>query len=148
MGGGFDVVVTSGDGYVVLSVSGELDLAEAPALRNSLDRLVRSGTPLIVVDATELTFLDSTGIGVLVGSHNQQESFGRLLVIANLSEAAGRPVRLTEVDTAIPVHWAPPTVSPWSNPDATPTSILTALGFESAATALADTLNINSETIG
>lgn len=137
MGGGFDVVLTTGDGYVVVSLSGELDLAEAPVLRKALDRLVRAGTPLIAIDATELTFLDSTGIGVLVASHNQQESFGRLLVVANLSEAAGRPVRLTEVDTAIPVHWAPPTVQPWTDPDATPASILTALGFDSTVTTFA-----------
>ena len=73
MGGGFEVVLTTGDGYVVVSLTGEFDLAEAPLLRKSLDRLVRAGTPLIVIDANELTFLDSTGIGVLVGSHNQQE---------------------------------------------------------------------------
>jgi anti-sigma B factor antagonist len=132
MGGGFDVVLTTGDGYVVLSLSGELDLAEAPILRKSLDRLVRAGTPLIVVDAAELSFLDST--------------FGRLFVVANLNEAAGRPVRLTEVDTAIPVHWGPPTLQPWTSGDATPAAILTAFGFTDAA-ALADKLTADTEPI-
>lgn len=142
MGGGFDCVLTTGDGYVIAALTGELDLAEAPGLRKTLTRLVRSETPLIVIDAADLTFLDSSGIGVMVATHNQQETLGRHFVIANLTEAAGRPVRLTEVDTAVPVHWAPPRVQPWSSSEATGATILSALGFTDGAAALNDAVDI------
>jgi anti-anti-sigma factor len=124
----FVAQMASGDGYVVVSLAGELDLAEAAGLRKLFDRVVTSSPQLVVVDAAELTFLDSSGIGILVGTHNALAAAGGQLVIANLGEKTGKPVRLTEVDTAIPVHWAKPVVTPWSSPEATVGSILGALG--------------------
>jgi anti-anti-sigma factor len=148
MSGGFVIDLTTDDGYIVVSLTGELDLAESPGLRKSLEQLVQAGTQLIVVDASELTFLDSSGIGVLVASHNQQEALGGMFVIANLSETAGRPVRLTEVDTAIPVHWAEPALQPWTDEGASPASILEALGFAAEALVAADALDVDAEPIG
>jgi anti-sigma B factor antagonist len=147
MGGGMVVDLATGDGFVVVSLSGELDLSEATGLRNTLARLVQSGTPLIVVNAAELSFLDSSGIGVLVATANQQTASDAVLVIANLSELTGRPVRLTEVDTAIPVHWGEEKAEPWAEPNATPESILLALGFAEVATRPASDLDISAEPI-
>src|SRR3954466_9976231 len=81
MGGGMVVDLATGDGFVVVSLSGELDLSEATSLRNTLARLVQSNTPLIVVNAAELSFLDSSGIGVLVATANQQTASDAVLVI-------------------------------------------------------------------
>ena len=56
----------SGD-VPVVSVVGEIDLATAPQLRDRLAELPRdSGT--VIVDLSEVTFLDSTGLSVLVAS--------------------------------------------------------------------------------
>jgi anti-sigma B factor antagonist len=52
---------------VVLSVRGEVDVATAPQLRERLVDLVASGHPQIVLDLSEVGFLDSTGLGVIVG---------------------------------------------------------------------------------
>ena len=52
----------------VLAVSGEVDVATVPRLREQLHGLVASGTPRIVVDLDAVDFLDSTGLGVLVGA--------------------------------------------------------------------------------
>src|SRR5437764_14099584 len=79
---GFVADLSTGDGFVAVSLSGELDLAEAPVLRKTLDRVLRPGTSLIVIDAHALQFIDSTGIGVLVAAHNHLEATGGLLVIA------------------------------------------------------------------
>jgi anti-sigma B factor antagonist len=126
----FGARVVTGDGFVVVSLTGELDLAEAPRLRDVLDDVLGSPPQLVVIDAAELTFLDSSGIGVLVGAHNALEAAGSQFVIANLAEMTGKPIRLTEVDTAISVHWAPPPVTPWSSPEASVRSILAALAIE------------------
>ncbi|MFL6237938.1 MAG: STAS domain-containing protein [Actinomycetes bacterium] len=148
MTGGFTSELHTGDGFVVVSLTGELDLAEGPGLRKSLERVLRTGTRLVVIDAAELTFLDSSGIGLLVAAHNQQQAAGALLVIANLKEGVGRPIRLTEVDTAVPVHWAATPVTPWADEAADPVSILTGLGFSDAASALAAAVDVDAEPIG
>src|SRR3954463_4126022 len=133
MTGGFVADLSSGDGFVVVSASGELDLAEASVLRKTLERVLPDCPSLVVIDAGGLQFIDSTGIGVLVAAHNRVEATNGMLVIANLDEKVGRPLQLTQVDTAIPVHWAGTTLRPWAEPDVTPDSILATLGFDTAA---------------
>ncbi len=53
--------------YTVLAVTGEIDVYSAPRLREKLVELVSQGHRQIVVDLEGVDFLDSTGLGVLVG---------------------------------------------------------------------------------
>ena len=55
------------NGFTVLSVRGEVDVYTAPRLREKLVELVSEGKYRIVVDLEGVDFLDSTGLGVLVG---------------------------------------------------------------------------------
>ena len=52
---------------VTLELSGELDVQTAPSLRDRLVGLVAAGQADLVVDLSRLSFIDSTGIGVLIG---------------------------------------------------------------------------------
>ncbi|HVL93203.1 MAG TPA: STAS domain-containing protein [Acidimicrobiales bacterium] len=51
----------------VLAVRGEVDVYTAPRLRERLVELVNQGKRMIVIDLEGVEFLDSTGLGVLVG---------------------------------------------------------------------------------
>src|SRR5712691_11735277 len=62
---GLDVIEKNG--YAVLAVRGEVDVYTAPRLRERLVELVSQGKHQIVVDLEGVDFLDSTGLGVLVG---------------------------------------------------------------------------------
>lgn len=55
------------DGRAVVAVGGEIDVYTAPKLRDSISELVGAGNYNIVVDLEAVEFLDSTGLGVLVG---------------------------------------------------------------------------------
>ena len=59
--------VTEHNGHTVLAVQGEVDVYTAPRLRERLVELVTEGKRKIVVDLEGVDFLDSTGLGVLVG---------------------------------------------------------------------------------
>jgi len=51
----------------VVHVGGEIDVYTAPALRDRLDEQIESGVHNLVVDLQNVTFMDSTALGVLVG---------------------------------------------------------------------------------
>jgi anti-sigma B factor antagonist len=71
------------DGCHVIAVAGELDLYSGPSLRTSLYALAeRDPAPHIVVDLGGLTFLDSTGLGVLVGALKRLRTRGGSLRLA------------------------------------------------------------------
>jgi anti-sigma B factor antagonist len=63
----FSVSETDRHGVPVVKASGELDIATAPDLRDRLAELP-AGTRLVVVDLSDVTFVDSTGLGVLVAA--------------------------------------------------------------------------------
>jgi anti-sigma B factor antagonist len=54
-------------GQTVVEVSGEIDVYTAPRLRETLVSLVEGGNYRLIVDMEGVEFLDSTGLGVLVG---------------------------------------------------------------------------------
>lgn len=60
----------------VVSVSGELDIATAPALVAALDDVLTSDPERVVVDLLKTSFIDSTGLTTLLRVHKQREARG------------------------------------------------------------------------
>ena len=100
-----NVDVREEGGVVVASVSGELDLSNSPATGDAIEAAVPSSARSLVVDFTQLTFLDSSGVAMLfrlvrrLSDHRQQ-----LHVVAPAGEAVGRVLEIVEFDRAAPVH--------------------------------------------
>lgn len=66
-----DISTSRARGRAVVHVGGEVDVYTAPALRERLDDEIERGQHDIVVDLSDVTFMDSTGLGVLVGRLKQ-----------------------------------------------------------------------------
>jgi anti-sigma B factor antagonist len=79
----FDVNVAPQHGIPVVAVSGEVDVATAPTLRDRLQAAVAQDHSTIVVDLGGVTFLDSTALGVLVGALKRcRDAGGDLRLVA------------------------------------------------------------------
>jgi anti-anti-sigma factor len=81
----------------VLSVAGEIDMGSAPALRERVDALdVSAGT--LVLDPAGVGFVDSSGLGALLGIKKQQDRAGGQLIVANASPAVSRIIDITKMN--------------------------------------------------
>ncbi|WP_089157893.1 STAS domain-containing protein [Micromonospora sp. NBS 11-29] len=81
-------------GGACLRLVGELDLSTAPALNTAIDRLLAEGRRELLLDLTELTFCDSTGIAAFVRGDNLAGAGDGWL---RLTGATGRVARVLQV---------------------------------------------------
>lgn len=79
----FAVDVAKSNGEIVVRVRGEVDLYTAPQLRERLDEAVNGPSPNVIVDLEQLDFIDSTGLGVLVGALKQARAAGGDVTLRN-----------------------------------------------------------------
>lgn len=86
------------DGRVVVNVDGEVDVYTAPALRRYLDAQIQRGCRDLVVDLSAVTFIDSTGLGVLVGRLRMMRTQGGQLRLAAPAERVVKVFAITGVD--------------------------------------------------
>ena len=82
-------------GWSVLSVAGELDISSAPRLRGELVDLIHGGAHRLVVDTGGVTFIDSTGLGVLIGALKRVRAAGGELRVVASGEPVIRILRVT-----------------------------------------------------
>ncbi len=91
-------------GVALVEVSGELDLHSAPQLRAELGRaLENNASPRIVVDLAGVTFLDSTGVGVLVGALKRAREAQGALLICGAQTRVRRVFQITGLIGALPL---------------------------------------------
>jgi anti-anti-sigma factor len=91
--------------FVVARVSGELDIAGAPGMGDRIHEAVPTSARGLVVDFTDLDFIDSSGIAMLFGLARRLGSRRQeLRVVARSGGAVSRVLQLVEFDQAAPVH--------------------------------------------
>jgi len=104
----------SQDDFEVIEVSGEIDVYTAPRLREALVELVSKGHHNLIVDVERVEFLDSTGLGVLVGGLKRVRSHDGSLDIVCTHDRLLKIFRITgltkvfgifdSVDAAVASH--------------------------------------------
>lgn len=91
----FTVTCTQRQDLVRVRLSGELDLATVPALNSQIDQLFADGVDHLLIDLTELTFCDSTGLAAFVRGDNQVAARGGWLRVTGASGRVERVLRIS-----------------------------------------------------
>ena len=88
-------------GVVLLRARGDLDAYTAPGLRAQLHEATSGEAELIVVDLAEITFIDSAGLGTLVGAHRRMLERGGRLRVVRPPTLVARAFEVTGLDTVL-----------------------------------------------
>lgn len=89
------VLSTPRDGLTVLTVSGEVDTLTAPQLSTALEDLLAVGTGELAIDLDGVTFLASSGLGVLIDAARRAARAQRMLYVVTTTRAVLRPLEVT-----------------------------------------------------
>lgn len=100
MDGALAIEVRRERGCVVVAVSGEIDITTVAGLRERLFELADEGDPLIV-DLDRITFIDSAGLGALVGAARRAEAHGGSLTAVCAQPQPRKLLWMTGVDRRI-----------------------------------------------
>jgi anti-sigma B factor antagonist len=88
----------------VITVAGEIDVYTAPRLRDVLVNLVSDGRYRLVVDLDDVTFMDSTALGVLVGGLKRVKVHDGSLDLVCGQEQILKIFRITGLTKVFPIH--------------------------------------------
>ena len=82
-------------GVVRVVARGEIDFDSAEVLSTRLSALIDHGASVLVLDASEVTFLDSSGLRVIIAAANRLRALGGQLFIEGMSGAVQRVLEIT-----------------------------------------------------
>lgn len=89
-----------------ISVLGEIDISNADGLRNAIDLALEQPTDEVKLDFAQVSYIDSTGIGVLVGAAHHAVDHGKRFSCVNAQPTVMRVVQLLGVDKEISISAA------------------------------------------
>nr|WP_241841822.1 STAS domain-containing protein [Pseudofrankia sp. BMG5.36] len=107
-------VEVTGPHAIVIWPEGDVDYSCLDPLREALVDARMAGVREIVVDFTDVGFLDSQGLAVILYAHRRQRSSGGRLILRNLNDTARRLLHVTNLTTVLDVEGGvgePPTAS-------------------------------------
>jgi anti-anti-sigma factor len=86
---------------------GEIDIAAVTRLRPTMLALADAGRPLVVVDLSDVTFMDVAGVGLLASLWNRQHAHGGSVHLRQVPAQVTRVLQLTGLAGLLPVEPAP-----------------------------------------
>jgi anti-sigma B factor antagonist len=96
--------VRTANSHAVVDVKGEIDVYTAPKLREKLIELVSEGTYDVVVNLEGVDFLDSTGLGVLVGALKRVKAHDGSLSLVCTQDKILKIFKITGLTKVFPIH--------------------------------------------
>jgi anti-sigma B factor antagonist len=101
--GAFNIQTERDGDVMVLTASGEIDLSVAEDFGDELRRALSSGALSVVLDLQQVSFLDSTGLGVLLAAVEESSTNGhKLRIMRPLSPAVEQMLEVTGLIDSLP----------------------------------------------
>lgn len=97
------LTIGDGEGGGPVTVAGELDAYTAPALEDFLQERIGEGGA-VHLDLAGVTFMDSSGVRVIVNADNELRTSGSELVIHDPSPVVARLLQLTSLDDRLTIE--------------------------------------------
>ena len=98
------ISTTPGSDRYVITVSGEVDLATSPDLDTAIIAAIESGTLSVAIDLTDVSFMDSSGLGVIVRGLKRCREADKDLDLVITNERVLKVFGITGLDQVIPIH--------------------------------------------
>ncbi len=90
--------------YLIIGLSGELDQHMADQIRSQIDHgLLKEGIQSIIFDFTEVSFMDSSGIGMLLNRYKQVKRLGGNLYLTGCSKGILRIIKLSGLEKIVKI---------------------------------------------
>ncbi len=95
----FELSVESNDNAKgVIAIKGEIDIYSAPDFKESLYDAIGEGQQDIILDCTDLSYIDSMGLGILVGALKRIKEQNHNIVIKNPKSTVRKLFKITGLD--------------------------------------------------
>lgn len=94
------------DGVCVVFVAGEVDMQTAASLEDTLDQVSETNVAVVIVDLRECSFIDSSGLDVLVASQKRLRDAGTVVSLV-ASRRVLRVLQLTGLDAVFTIYGSP-----------------------------------------
>ena len=98
-----NIGVERGEAATLVVLRGDLDLATAPELRECLVKVIDEGER-VVIDLEAVGFLDSAGLGILVGGLKRARTKGGELELVCTGQDVLKPLEITGLDRVFTIH--------------------------------------------
>jgi anti-anti-sigma factor len=96
--------ISGGEAFTLVTLSGEADVTNCDTLRDVLEGEVAKRPRTLVVDMSELRFMDSSALHVVLRVNRAMDRQGSVLALAAPRQAVAKMLRLTAADQLIPVY--------------------------------------------
>ena len=110
-----DISTTEEGRTLTLAGRGEIDFATLDTLTDELDKASREDIDDVIVDLQKVTYIDSSGLGVLVGAHRRLKAEGRSLVLRIADAEMIKLLAITGLDQVFAIET--PYEAPEGGPD-------------------------------
>ena len=87
----------------MVSIRGEIDIYSIEKFRDTIEERIKTQAPEIILDCSELSYMDSTGMGVLIELRNKTKELGQKIIMMNPRPNIRKLLALTGVDKIIEI---------------------------------------------
>ena len=84
--------------YLIISLRGELDVESSQEMKSEVRKLISSEAPNVVIDLTNVNYVDSSGLGTLIALQKDARFNGGSLSIVGASQQIRRVMKMTNLD--------------------------------------------------